>query len=98
MPGGWAGSDRASRLPPDWPILRAAVLTEAGHRCEILVRDGSRCRDRATEVDHIEAGDNHTRANLQAICEWHHRRKSSREGNSARARRHRQPPKHPGLL
>ncbi len=98
MPGGWVGSDRRERLPADWEERRLTVLRESGYRCEVTMRDGSRCRDKATDVDHREAGDDHSHGNLQAICTWHHRRKSSREGNAARVRTHRDKGLHPGLI
>lgn len=83
MSGGWASSNRKSRLPADWPARRKAVLERCGGRCEVIKKNGKRCWDAATEVDHIIAGDDHSQ--LQGICTWHHRRKSSREGNAAQA-------------
>ncbi|MDP5182165.1 hypothetical protein QOZ88_05910 [Blastococcus sp. BMG 814] len=64
------------------------------------MRDGSRCRDRATDVDHHRGRDHHELDDLRSICSWHHNRKSSREGAAARKplseRRRREP--HPGLI
>jgi len=85
MSGGWAGSDRKSRLPEDWPLLRQAVMDRAGGRCEAIKKSGRRCWDKGTDVDHKVAGDDHSLANLQLLCTWHHARKSSREGNEAQA-------------
>lgn len=85
MSGGWEGSDRKSRLPDDWPLLRQIVIERAGGRCEVVKRNGKRCWDKGTDVDHKVAGDDHSIQNLQLICEWHHKRKSSREGNAAKA-------------
>jgi hypothetical protein len=52
------------------------------------------CALPATDVDHIEPGDNHDASNLQALCRFHHARKSAREGasasNEARPKRERQ--------
>ena len=95
----WEGSDRASRLPANWPQLRAIVKRRAGGRCEERMRDGSRCRDRGTECDHVVPGDDHSLDNLRWICDWHHARKSSAEGNAARRRptARRSPEPHPGL-
>ena len=96
----WDTSDRAERLPDNWQALRTIVLSRAAGRCEARQRNGQRCRDRATDVDHIDPGDNHQLDNLQALCAWHHARKSSAEGNAAR-RRHtnkRPPEPHPGLI
>lgn len=103
MPTGWQNSNRAARLPPNWDTIRAAVLRDASYRCETLMRNGTRCHDRATEVDHIIAGDNHDRSNLQAICTWHHRRKTAAEANAARQRNRaqrtgRREQQHPGLI
>ncbi|WP_207391461.1 hypothetical protein [Streptomonospora litoralis] len=62
--------------------------------------DGRRCTRAATEVDHIKGKHDHRDQNLQALCEWHHRRKSSAEGNAQRRRfsNRRPPEQHPGLL
>lgn len=70
------------------------------------MRSGKRCHDPATDVDHIEHGDNDAIANLQGLCAWHHKRKSGREGAAASAARQaaitakltRKPEKHPGTL
>jgi 5-methylcytosine-specific restriction enzyme A len=98
----WAGSDRKDRLPANWPALRRATLERCGGRCEVLKKDGSRCRDKATDVDHLVPGDDHSLGNLRGICAWHHARKSSREGVEARAERramlYRAPETHPGLI
>lgn len=85
MSGGWEGSDRKSRLPDDWPLLRRIVIERAGGRCEVIKRNGKRCWDDGTDVDHKVAGDDHSLSNLQLLCAWHHARKSSREGNAAQA-------------
>lgn len=85
MSGGWADSDRKSRLPADWPLLRRIVRERSGGRCEVIKANGKRCWDDATDCDHITAGDDHSLSNLQDICAWHHRKKSSAEGNAAKA-------------
>lgn len=85
MSGGWVGSDRKSRLPADWPLLRRIVRERSGGRCEVIKKNGKRCWDAGTDVDHKIAGDDHSLANLQLLCAWHHSRKSSREGNEAQA-------------
>lgn len=97
MPGGWATSDRAARLPADWPQIRADVLERDGYRCKIRWDEG--CEAVADEVDHINRGDDHRRENLQAACGWCHGKKSSAEGNAARTRwsSKRKPERHPGL-
>jgi 5-methylcytosine-specific restriction protein A len=60
-------------------------MERCGGRCEVIKKNGKRCYDKATDVDHIEHGDDHSPENLQGICDWHHKRKSSREGNAAQA-------------
>lgn len=105
MPG-WQGSDRRSRLPPDWESkIRPRILRRDGHRCTARDQDGDRCPERATDVDHVRRGDIHEDWNLVAICTWHHSRKSSREGAQAAARKKaaanrkfRRSETHPGLL
>lgn len=100
---GWETSDRRSRLPRDWPAIRARVLREADHRCE-QTTGGERCEAEATDVDHIRRGDDHSRGNLRALCPRHHKRKTAYEGGAAagaaarrRARlRYRPPEPHPG--
>ncbi len=96
----WDTSNRAERLPADWQSRRLTVLARAHGRCEARQRNGQRCRDRATDVDHIEHGDDHDLANLQALCRWHHARKSSAEGNQSRRRytNKRPPEAHPGVI
>ena len=94
----WAGSTRRHRLPDDWESLRLSVLRDADWVCEIRYED--RCTGHATDVDHINRGDDHSRENLQAACRKCHLKKSSIEGNQARwakhARKKRPPERHPG--
>jgi 5-methylcytosine-specific restriction protein A len=96
----WQGSDRRRRLPGDWEARRRAVLARCGGRCEHRFPNGGRCPRPATDVDHIEHGDDHSLANLQGLCADHHKRKSSREGNATQAARRglakRPPEEHPG--
>lgn len=98
----WESSDRRSRLPPNWDSLRRAVLIRCGGRCEMLKKSGQRCWDKATDVDHIRAGDDNSLENLRGICTWHHRKKSSAEGLAAQADLrsilHRPAEKHPGTI
>lgn len=101
----WQNSTRRQRLPSNWPQIRKRVLARDGKMCQVQMDDGTICLDDANEVDHIKAGDNHSDANLQAICRWHHKRKSSHEGGvaaQAKARRIRSSFKrvedHPGLM
>jgi 5-methylcytosine-specific restriction endonuclease McrA len=96
--GRWAGSTRRYALPDDWPERRALVLERDEHRCRW--REGvTVCGLRATDVDHIKPGNDHSLTNLQALCRDHHAIKSSREGNAApRVTRWRPAERHPGLL
>ncbi|RJQ79965.1 HNH endonuclease [Pseudonocardiaceae bacterium YIM PH 21723] len=94
----WTTSQRSQQLPDDWPALRAGILRRDRWACRIA---GPLCRGRATEVDHIHPGDNHSPENLRAVCTPCHARKSSREGALARARlralRTRPLQRHPGM-
>lgn len=101
MSGGWAGSERKSRLPLDWPQKVAKVKQRAGGRCEaVRSKTGLRCTVPGSDVDHVTPGDDHRLENLQLLCRWHHNAKSSREGNEAKAQvrqsARRSPEKHPG--
>lgn len=102
MPGGWTNSDRAARLPANWPALREYVRRRAGDQCEVI-DNGHRCTRRGSDCDHIEAGDNHHPDNLRWTCRDHHKVKSSAEGIAARRARggyltnRRKPEPHPGL-
>lgn len=92
---GWDSSDRRSRLPDNWPFIRAGVLKDAGYRCQIRLPG---CTGRATEVDHIRFRDESSP--LQAACSYCHGQKSSKEGVAQRAKlramKKRPPPRHPG--
>jgi len=94
----WCTSNRRRRLPADWPQRAARVLRRDGHRCQLRWPG---CIGTATEVDHRTPGDDHREINLQAVCTPCHRKKSSREGNAAQARRRalrfRPPERHPGI-
>lgn len=97
MSGQWRGSNRRARLPKDWPTIRARILQRDGYRCTKLTSDG-RCPAAATDVDHVERGDDHRDVNLTSLCQPHHREKSAREGAQAVVRRTRDRETHPGLL
>jgi 5-methylcytosine-specific restriction protein A len=102
----WEGSSRRRRLPKDWDKIRRRVLNRDQHQCRHIRHDtGKPCREYATEVDHIMAGDDHSDRNLQALCEYHHGQKSGREGAEAKARERRKHDRrlrrtetHPALL
>lgn len=91
----WAGSTRRARLPKNWAVLRRRVLARDHGICHACHQPG------ATEVDHLEPGDNHNLTNLAAIHTACHNAKSSREGVAARAARpgrKRRPEPHPGRV
>ncbi|MER7922194.1 HNH endonuclease [Streptomyces sp. NPDC096057] len=97
----WQNSTRRARLPRNWPLLRRRVLHRDGYVCQARFSEGQLCGAPATDVDHIEAGDNHSMANLRALCAWCHKQKSSSEGGTAaaltRVRTERPKPTHPAL-
>jgi 5-methylcytosine-specific restriction endonuclease McrA len=82
----WETSNRKARLPANWSLIRLRILRRDGYRCQAANRDGraGKCLAPANQVDHIIAGDDHDSINLQALCAWHHARKSSNEGIEAR--------------
>lgn len=107
MPTGWIGSDRHDSLPADWPQTQLRILNRDYHRCQWVRYDtGKRCLKHARAVDHIIShadGGGDEDSNLQSLCDWHHNKKSGREGGLAsgkvrRAKRDQAKPLHPGLL
>ena len=81
----WSTSDRRERLPADWPQRVAHVKKRDGGRCRwILEKTKRRCPRDGTYVDHKIPGDDHSYANLQLLCEFHHKKKSAKEGHAAR--------------
>ena len=100
----WSTSTRKNRLPSGWPLLRRRVLERDGYHCQHVRADtGALCGKWANQVDHIvpdfEGGDD-SMGNLQSLCGYHHRVKSSAEGArgagrkraaAARAERYRHP-------
>lgn len=85
-------------LPPDWDTRRARILKRDGYQCRWMT-DGIRCNRPANQVDHIGSKHDHSDANLRALCEWHHSKRTSAQGNAARKRVSQLHPKekHPGL-
>lgn len=84
-------------MPRGWSMLRARVLVRDDYRCR-------RCGAFANQVDHViprSRGGPDTMANLESLCETHHRAKSNDEAAQARgvgALRFRPVEKHPGLI
>jgi 5-methylcytosine-specific restriction protein A len=99
MSGRWAGSTRRTRLPSNWPTIRANILRRDNHRCTLII-NGHRCTSPATEVDHRDrlAGDHPS--NLRSLCTTHHAAKTSQEGNTTRweHRMTRPAEQHPGMI
>ena len=81
----WVTSNRRSQLPKNWSQIVKKILHRDGHRCQYVGAYQEQCVDPATEVDHIDQNRNwdHSGNNLQALCEYHHAVKSSREGQEA---------------
>lgn len=107
MPGGgWQRSTPPrERSSWAWQQARAAALARDGHQCRAIepdpaTRAAHRCTATATEVDHLEQGDDHSLPNLASLCSYHHRLKTQHEAAQARwkHRMRREPERHPGLL
>lgn len=94
----WETSRRRYLLPANWEQIRLPVLQDADWICELQYR--GICVGTASEVDHINRGDDHSRSNLRAVCYRCHAKKSSAEGISRkrelRALRTRPAERHPG--
>jgi len=98
MSHNWDSSRRPDN-PPHWHLLRAQVINKAGGICQ----DESGCTHKGSDVDHIvnlAAGGNHDLDNLQLLCKWHHKNKTSQEAAQARVpiREQRDKGIHPGLV
>lgn len=87
-------SRRSRELPKDWRKLRARVLARDHGRCVM-------CGAPATHVDHIERGQDHSSANLRALCQSCHMKRTGHDGGTtkrAEKRRARPRERHPGLV
>lgn len=94
----WADdSPRRARLPDDWQQRRSEQLRRDKGICQ---KRGPGCVVRATHVDHIIPGDDHSQ--LQSLCKVCHGKKSAQEGVNARSKKKRSglrsPERHPGRL
>ena len=105
MRSNWNKRNRPSRpLPADWIHRVIQVKNRAQFQCEhIMQHNLQRCPDAGTDVDHIierSDGGSDDLDNLQLLCEWHHKQKTSRHAGmkSQRLRRAKNTPKkHPGI-
>lgn len=86
---GWEGSTRKDGLPSWWPVtVRRIIKRDPICRCVGCIKCwpvGGPCTRRSAEVDHIIRGNDHKDTNLRGICVTCHGRKSSQEGNEAKA-------------
>jgi 5-methylcytosine-specific restriction endonuclease McrA len=99
MTHNWDSSKRRPD-PPYWPALRRQIIARAKGLCEHS--DG--CTYTGQDVDHIlnlAKGGTDASDNLQLLCAWHHKRKTSKEASEARGPResiYRKKEAHPGLI
>lgn len=85
-------------------MVRRRVLDRDGHACQWVDESGW-CGADANQVDHVDRFGGDGLENLQALCEFHHVRKSASEGGSAAAEARREiwgrlrkpPERHPGM-
>lgn len=104
MSGGWQNSDRRSRLPSNWPAITTAIHLRSGGICEVIkTSTGQRCTNPANGgVDHIDRDGGDGFENLRDTCHFHHSKKSSKEGNDAKAAKKalkkRPQEEHPGAI
>lgn len=86
----WQGSTRRSRLPTNWPTLRADTERRADGRCE-ATRIGRphhpACTGLGSECDHIQQGDNHSLDNLAWLSGPCHAAKTAQESRERNRRR-----------
>jgi 5-methylcytosine-specific restriction protein A len=85
----WSGSTRRQRLPQGWAAIRTRILQRDHFRCHVCGYGG------ATEVDHVNPGDDHSDTNLAAI---HHYPCHVRKTVAERPQQRRQPEPHPGRV
>jgi len=97
---------RTVPLPPGWAALCYTILVrdpvcQWGKR-GLPEEEGQYCNQDSTEVDHIGAASDHRPELLRGICRPHHLKRTSGQGNAARAARRglkRRPvERHPGYL
>lgn len=84
---GWNSSNRKSRLPSDWSARRARVGRRDSWCCQAELASGFQCLEPGNQIDHINRFGGDDDENLQVLCEYHHKIKSSQEGVQARTER-----------
>ncbi|MFE0171544.1 HNH endonuclease [Streptomyces sp. NPDC059002] len=83
----WNTSDRRSRLPSNWSIIRARIWRRDSGLCQHIRYDtGMPCFLDGAAVDHVINNDDHSDSNLQVLCAWHHAQKTGKEGAAGRAK------------
>lgn len=104
--GGRPGSWHVRPLPSNWTALRNACFGRDGHRCTWRFDNGGLCGSKnRIECDHVNRFGPDELWNLQTLCWYHHKAKSSREAGIASAERRkriaagktRPPEEHPGF-
>lgn len=102
MSTGWKGSNRRAELPPDWEKIRQRIFDRDGQTCTWVMKvSGRRCKDAATDCDHVGPKWDHSDANLRSLCAFHHRMHTAQQAGDASRRRgpvRRSDEQHPGLL
>ncbi|WTW96166.1 HNH endonuclease [Streptomycetaceae bacterium NBC_01309] len=97
----WDSTQRRDELPPNW---RREIVPRIKKRdrgvCQWPNDRGGICGREGTDVDHIGDPQVHADENLRLLCQWHHRKRTSAQGNAARTRitQRRPPERHPGLI
>jgi 5-methylcytosine-specific restriction enzyme A len=99
------GSRRTIPLPAGWGALCRTILVRDPY-CRWgqsgLPDEAGICSAPSEEVDHIGSAWDHSPEMLRGICTWHHLRRSSSQGNAAKAflrsLRYRPQEKHPGWI
>ena len=84
-----ASSGRTAELPPGWNTIRDRVLRRDRWECQWEGADPWHpsepiCLAPAGDVDHKGDAADHDDDNLRALCEGHHRLRTSAQGNAAR--------------
>lgn len=98
-----SSSRRTVPLPAGWGRVAFAVLARDPQcrygQCGLEDEPVMICGQPSTQVDHIGQAWDHRPEMLRGICEPHHLKRSSAQGNAARARqrslRYRPPERHP---